>query len=101
MDIAYSVNGIPIRLTEERWAHIVENKPYMSAYYGQVLATIENPTWVLRGHAGALVAVSPLGRRQFLNVVYREVSRDDGFVITAFISRKANKRGRIWPKERF
>ena len=69
MDIAYSVNGVPIRLTEERWTHIVENKPYMKAYYAKVLATIENPTWILRGYAGALVAVLSLNRRQFLNVV--------------------------------
>ena len=25
MDIAYSVNGVPIRLTEERWEHVVRN----------------------------------------------------------------------------
>lgn len=100
MDIAYSVNEVPIRLTEERWGHIVENKPYMRAYYGKVLAAIEKPTWVLRGYAGAFVAVLSLGRRQFLNVVYREISRHDGFVITAFISRKANKGNVIWPKER-
>ncbi len=24
MDIAYSINGIPSRLTEERWLHIIE-----------------------------------------------------------------------------
>jgi len=28
VEIAYSVNGVPVRLTEERWGHIVENKPY-------------------------------------------------------------------------
>jgi len=100
VDVAYSINGAPIRLTEERWAHIVENKPYMRAYYGQVLAAIEKPTWVLRGYAGALVAVVSLGRRQFLNVVYREISRNNGFIITAFISRKINKGNLIWPKER-
>ena len=101
MDIAYSVNGVPIRLTEERWAHIVDNKPYMRAHHGKVLAAIEGPTWVLRGYAGALIAVLSIGRRQFLNVVYREISRDDGFIITAFISRKINKGNVIWPKERF
>ena len=55
VDIATSVGGIPIRLTEERWVHIVENKPYMRAYYEKVLVTIENPSWILRGYAGALV----------------------------------------------
>jgi hypothetical protein len=98
VDIATSVNGILIRLTEERWAHIVENKPYMRPYYEKVLVAIENPTWILRGYSGALVAVLPLGKRRFLNVVYREISRHDGFVI--FVSPKVNKENRIWPKER-
>jgi len=29
MDIAYSINGVPIRLTNERWYHIVENRDEM------------------------------------------------------------------------
>ncbi len=32
MEIAYSVNDVQIRLTEERWEHIVRNKPYMETY---------------------------------------------------------------------
>jgi hypothetical protein len=100
MDIAHSVNSVPIRLTEERWAHIIENKPYMRKYYETVLAAVENPKWVLRGYAGALIAVLSLGRQQFLNVVYREVSRRDGFIITAFVSRTINRGNTIWPKER-
>ena len=100
MDIAYSVNGVPIRLTEERWAHIVDNKPYMRPYREGVLIAVETPTWVLRGYAGALVAVLSLGGQRFLNVVYREISKEDGFIITAFISRKVNRRNILWPKER-
>ena len=98
MNIAYFVNGVPIRLTEERWTHIVENKPYMSAYYDKILAAVENPTLILRGYAGALVAVLLVGRRRFLNVVYREISRNDGFIITAFVSLKVSKGNVIWPK---
>lgn len=59
--IAYSIHGVPIRLTSERWARIVHNKPYMVSYRERVLDTIKRPTWVLRGYAGALVAVCPLG----------------------------------------
>ena len=88
MDIAYSVNGVPIRLTKERWEHIMINKAYMISYYDEVLEAIENPTWILRGYAGALVAVLSLARRNYLHVVYREVSQDDGFIITAFLSKK-------------
>ncbi len=99
MEIAYSVNGVPIRLTEEGWEHIVSNKPYLESYDEQVLDAIERPTWILRGYAGALVAVLTLGRQSYLHVVYREISRDDGFIITAFISRKVNRRAIIWPKK--
>ena len=98
MDSAYSVNGVPIRLTEERWSHIVGNKPYMSSYYEKVLEAVENPTWILRGYAGVLVAVLPLARRNYLHVVYREMSQDDGFIITAFIARKVNRRMIVWPR---
>jgi len=100
MDVIDSINGVPIRLTEERWRHIVDNKPSMSAYYEKVISTIENPTRVVQGYAGALIAISSLGRRHYLNVVYREISRQDGFVITAFISTKLNKGRLTWPKAR-
>jgi hypothetical protein len=92
------VNDVPIRLTEERWSHIVENKPYMRSYYEKVLEAVENPTWILRGYAGVLVAVLPLARRNYLHVVYREMSQDDGFIITAFITRTVNRRMIVWPR---
>lgn len=100
MDVAISVNGVPIRLPDERWTHIVANKPYMTAYYENVLAAIENPTWVSQGYAGALIAVLNLGKQKYLNVVYREIGRRDGFIITAFISRRAKKERTLWPKEK-
>ena len=33
MEIAYSVNGTPIRLTYERWFHITENHDDLASYY--------------------------------------------------------------------
>ena len=100
MDRISSVNGVSIRLTQERWAHIVSNKPYMETYYERVLDTVERPTWILDGYAGASVAVLTLAKQEYLHVVYREVSRMDGFIITAFIARKVNKRAIVWPKKR-
>jgi hypothetical protein len=99
VEVVYSVNGVPIRLTDERWQHIVSNKLYMGSYYEKVLAAVERPTWILRGYAGALVAVLTLGRQTYLHVVYRELSREDGFIVTAFISRKVNRSAVIWPKK--
>ena len=97
MDTATSKNGVPIRLTNERWEHIVSNKEYMKSHYDDVLRAIENPTLILRGYNCSLVAVLNLSRNSFLHVVYREVKKDDGFVITAFIARNVNRSRRIWP----
>jgi len=96
VEIAYSVNGVPIRLTEERWEHIVNNKPYMESYYERMLDAIEKPTCVLRGYTGSLVAVLSVGRQRYLHVIYKEVSQEDGFIITAFIARKYNRKLIIW-----
>jgi hypothetical protein len=63
MDVAFSVHGVPIRLTEERWLHIADNKPYMQGHYESVLRAVENPVWVLRGYGGAFVAILPIARR--------------------------------------
>lgn len=97
MDVSYSQNGVPIRLTQERWEHIIDNKPYMEKHYETVLTAVERPTRILRGYAGALVAVLTLSRQQHLHVVYKEINSGDGFVVTAFIARKVNKRMQLWP----
>jgi len=68
MDVAFSKNGVPIRLTDERWLHIVENHDDVAGYYDEVLETIEDPEIILRGHSGALIAVRALGRRKYLAV---------------------------------
>lgn len=51
MAVAVSVEGVPIRLTHERWFHIVESHDDVAGYYDEVLETIENPDLVLRGIA--------------------------------------------------
>lgn len=99
MEIAYSISGVPIRLTTERWDHIVVNKPYMHAFDDAILKAIERPTVILRGYAGSYVAVLNLARDRFLHVVYKEVSAEDGFVITAYVSSKYNRGSVIWPRK--
>jgi len=99
MEVVYSVNGVPIRLTDERWEHITSNKPYMEPYLERVLSAVQQPTWGLRGYGGALIAVLSLGRQGYLHVVYREISEDDGFIVTAFIARKLNRKAILWPEK--
>jgi len=43
MDIAYSIDNVPIRLTAERWFHIVENHDEMAGHHESVLTTVEVP----------------------------------------------------------
>jgi hypothetical protein len=42
-EAAYSVNGVPIRLTYERWYHIVESHDDLASCFDEVLDTIETP----------------------------------------------------------
>lgn len=98
MDIAFSIEGIPIRLTAERWFHIVENHDDLAGYYDAVLDTVEAPDLVLRGYRGSLIAVRGYGRRRYLLVIYKQLSHDDGFVITAYFSSKFNRKQVIWER---
>ena len=91
MDVAYSVDGIPIRLTAERWFHIVENHDDLAGHYDDVLDTVENPDLILRGYGRSLIAIRGVGRARYLAVIYRQLSADDGFVITAYYTSKVER----------
>lgn len=54
MEIAYSVNGVPIRLTEERWEHILDNHEEMTDRADDVLDVLAHPEWITRGNRGTL-----------------------------------------------
>ena len=98
MDVAYSIENVPIRLTHERWFHIVENHDEMAGHYDSVLSTVEDPDAVLRGHRGSLIAARGHGKGRYLMVIYRELSRDDGFIITAYFASKLDRKRIVWTK---
>jgi hypothetical protein len=94
-----SKNEIGIRLTDERWAHIEEEHNELAGLRTPVLQTIAQPDRVLAGGAGELLAVREIDTGKFLVVVYRE-KPSDGFVITAFLTRRMaslNRRKQLWP----
>ena len=99
MDLALSVEGVPIRLTTERWFHIVENHDDLAGYYDDVLEVIENPELVLGGYGGSRIATRSYGRGRYLVVIYRQLSLNDGFVITAFFSSKIDRKKVIWKRQ--
>ena len=97
--IADSRNGVPIRLTHERWGHIVEAHDYMAGLHDWVLETVADPDAIIEGWAGSLIATryypkTPITEKHLV-VVYREVDPTDGFVITAFMTSKVEK---IWKR---
>lgn len=88
-----SVNNIPVRLTSERWNHIVENHNDMAGYYYEILETVANPSFVAEGdERGELWAVKRISARKEFLVIYKEIQdKKDGFIITAFITTKIKK----------
>jgi hypothetical protein len=99
VDLTESMNGVPIRLTAERWLHIVENHDEVAGYYDDVLETVASPDIIVPGYRGSLIAVHSYGQQHHLCVVYREISRTDGFIITAYFSRKIDRRKAIWKRD--
>jgi hypothetical protein len=98
MEETRSVNGISIRFSDERWRHIVDAHEELEDRCDDVLDVLQSPVWVTRGYRGSLVAWKGFGKRGFLAVIYKELDDDDGFVITAFFTRKPKKKGKVWPK---
>ena len=101
MNVAKSKNGVPIRLTTERWFHITEEHSEMAGYYFEVLEAVEDPEVIYQGKAGEYIAVRVVEKGKYIVVVYRELSRADGFVITAFLTRRRrqlDRRRKIWKR---
>ena len=96
---ADSVNGAPIRLTDERWDHILYRRLEMASFIETALDAVGDPEYILRGHKGTLIAVVHLGERSYLNVVYRELSQTDGFIVTARIEPQLHKSKIIWRRD--
>lgn len=96
---AESVNGVRIRLTDERWEHILDSHPDLSSYRETVLDAVENPDYILASRRGALIAVVGMGRRAFLHVFYVEKGRHDGFILSARVVDRMHKARIVWRKE--
>lgn len=96
MEVARSRNGVPIRLSHERWYHIVENHDDLAGSFHEVLEAVEKPDLITRGSHGALKAAKSMGRRGWMVVIYRELSRQDGFVITAYFLSKRPEGEVVW-----
>ena len=101
-----SKNGKEIRLTEERWSHIVEAHDYMAGNQDMVFETLENPDSIIDGGKDELIAVRHYDHTSISEkhavVIYKE-QQNDGFVITAFMTskpEKINQKGVIWNRQK-
>ncbi|MBI4811456.1 MAG: hypothetical protein HY800_08490 [Ignavibacteriales bacterium] len=99
-EIVISKNNVPIRLTDERWLHIVENHDDLAGYYDEVLATVEEPDYILQGYRDAKIALREIKKQKFLAVIFKELSKKEGFVITAYFTTKIrfDKEKILWQK---
>ena len=103
MKVVKSVASVPIRLTTERMEHIERRHPEMSDEGERILDTLSSPDYVQEGDSGTLIAVkhypkTPLTEK-FCCVVYRELTDDDGFILTAYFATwPADWRNVIWKR---
>ena len=98
-DFALSPTGVPIRLADERWAHIIEAHDDLADNRYDLLETVRRPDVVVAGRAGELLAIREIGPARWLVVVYRELE-SDGFIITAYSTSRTTtlrRREQVWP----
>ena len=100
MKTVKSRNGVPIRLPDERWLHVAEEHSELAGYLYEVLETVAEPLRIYAGSQGEMIAVREVGSGKFLVVIYKEIDSQDGFVITAFWTRRLRqleRRRLLWP----
>jgi hypothetical protein len=97
MLLSFSINGVPIRLTKERWSHISHRHPELEGKEQHVLNAIVSPDLIQKGDVGTLMAVKK-SNDKYLVAVYKEISESDGFVITAYYTKFLRKRVILWKR---
>lgn len=104
MEKPVSKNGIPIRIPDERWTHVVESHDYMAGNLELVVETIEDPDYIVTGRKGELIALrhyktTSISEKSVV-AVYQEFA-NDGFLITAFMTSSPGtilRKGVLWQK---
>jgi len=101
--IIKSVRGVKIRLTRERWNHMVKRHVELKKHSSKVLITVRDPDFIVAGKVGASIAVRHFSRLKpsYLMVAYREINEEDGFIITAHFISNINqiiRREVVWQK---
>lgn len=99
-----SINSVKIRLTDERWNHAVNTHQEINFKdYKKFMKIINHPEIVFKGNKGELLAIQKVSRKNLWIVVpYKEVNKQDGFVLTAYFTSDLTwlfKKEIIWSKQ--
>ncbi|PIZ66685.1 hypothetical protein CO051_01050 [Candidatus Roizmanbacteria bacterium CG_4_9_14_0_2_um_filter_39_13] len=79
-----SRSDVPIRLTSERLAHILENHQEMMSYVFELEVIIRDPDYIIEGKQQERISLREY-KNYYLVVIYKEdQNTKDGFIITAF-----------------
>lgn len=100
MHVIKSTSGKEIRLTDERWLHIVEGHPEMAGFLRDVLLAVAVPDYIFQGSTDELLSAVYKREDKMLIVVYKE-TETDGFIITAYFTKhieKIFKRKIVWQR---
>ncbi len=104
MRVIHDYQGVPVRLTEERLAHILKH-PEMVGLESAIEQTLARPETVIESLSdpqARLYYRYYVGTRvgdKYLCVVVK-VSRDDAFLVTAYLTDRVKRGVQIWPKKR-
>jgi len=97
--VVRSTNGVPMRLTQERWRHIIARHPEAADQKDRVLETISAPDVIQEGDLDTLLCArsydQTLLSEKLLVVIYKEVSEIEGFILTAYFTNELSKRRRV------
>ena len=103
--VAKSKNDVSVRLTNERWTHIITSHTDMKNNKDLVLKTVKEPDMILKGVNEELRAVRFFLKThlwpKYVMTAYKELNDGAGFIITAYKTSKIDKivkRGVIWKK---
>lgn len=104
LGISKSLNGVSIRLTKERWNHIIKAHQEIDPKgFKKFMKVITNPEFILKGSKNELLAVQKVPRKKLWIVIpYKEETEQDGFVLTAYFTSDLIwlfKKEIIWSKE--
>jgi len=100
-------SGARVRLTAKQWEHIVTARPELKDFEREILEVVEHPDEVFEPpprvkpqlHAvKRFERLADVGLSENLVVVFRELTRQEGFIITAFpiSDRRKRRMYRLW-----